>query len=165
MIWFLIWFILLGICIWAMKKFWAKEGYGEDLYCMTGMLLFFMGLVIIIISFITTFKNITVDSCLEKNKKNIVIYEEKYENVKNLIIEKISSYPLEKGLIKSFNPKILLSLPEIKSDKIVISMIEQLISIQDDIYKIKVDSNEIQMYKDIAIKYKWYIPAFIYPSK
>ena len=161
MIWFLIWFILLGICIWARKK----DGENKETYVRIKVAVFLIGGCIILVSFVNTVKNIRIDSILERNRKNIVVYEEKYENIKNLVVERVSSYPLEEKLIKSFNPTILLSLPEIKSDKIVISIIEQLISIQNDIYKIRINSNGIQMYKDIVIRYKWYIPAFIYPKQ
>jgi len=167
MIWFLIWLILLGFMIWLGKT--QKKTQKWDIYSdgFSGMslLVTVTGIILFITASFATIGNITINPSLERNEKNIVVYEEKYENIKNLVVERISSYPLEEKLIKSFNPKILLSLPEIKSDKIVISMIEQLISIQNDIYKIKIDSNEIQMRKDIVIRYKWLIPAFVYPSK
>jgi hypothetical protein len=58
-----------------------------------------------------------------------------YNEVKSIVREKLLKYPMEKEIIDNLDPKILLKLPEIKSDKLLITMIEKLEAYMNEITK------------------------------
>ena len=53
------------------------------------------------------------------------------------------------------DPKILLKLPEIKSDTFLIENLKIYLSIQDDIYNKKIERNGVEKWINIMDKYKF----------
>ncbi len=82
--------------------------------------------------------------------KDITFLEEKYERQVAAVREVIKTYPLEEALLKSFNPKILLKLPEIKSNGVLIAHLNVINYCLDNIYKHKLRKTGYQR------KLDWY---------
>jgi hypothetical protein len=101
----------------------------------------------------------------EENQRidaDIVVLQDRYNSQKVVIENAIAKYPLEQDVLKSFNPAILLSLPEIKSDTVISKQLELLLTIQDDIYTRQLRKNEVNMNLRVY-SHRWFVPTLVKP--
>jgi hypothetical protein len=106
---------------------------------------------------------------LELNEENqrigvdVIVLQDRYEAQKVVIENAIVKFPLEQDVLKSFNPTILLSLPEIKSDTVISKQLELLLTIQDDIYTRRLRRNEVNMTLRVYA-HRWFVPTLVKPK-
>lgn len=125
-----------------------------------------VGIVIVILTLIGS---LIVSGSVIANQKRLVevgrdigIVEERFVAIQETIQAYASKYPIEKGLIKHFNPAILLNLPEIKSDTFLMSQIELAVKYQNSIYKFRLKANTIKRCLEFHQE-RWFSPTFASP--
>lgn len=119
--------------------------------------------VTVLIAVAYTDAAITDKANLAMYQKDIAIHAERYESQKVMIMAEVAKYPLEAGLLEKFNPKILLSLPEIKSDTLIMEMINRLLEIENKIYETRLRITTTQRDLD-AYKNRWFYPVLVSPE-
>ena len=97
---------------------------------------------------------ITYHTKLIEMERDIVVLEIRYSEQAELVRDLASQYPIEEKLLKSFDPSILLKLPEIKSDTFLIEQIKILSGYKDRILRRKLMANGYQQDLDWH-KHRW----------
>ena len=98
-----------------------------------------------------------------KIKKDIKVAQEQYETQSAIIKDIVKEYPMEENLLKNFNPEILLTLPEIKSNELIASQIKIALQYKNNIYEYKYRVNRIERDLDFH-KNKFFSFSLISPS-
>ena len=141
-----------------------KRNWDEDWVTGVG----FVSLILILGTFVATciVTGYSIYFIEESNKiqQDIKVLEERYGEQKEFVLASVAKYPLEEGLLKSFDPTILFTVPEIKSDKVVVESINTILSIQDVLYNKKMEANEVNKYLRIYRNYWIFIPTVIRPE-
>lgn len=117
----------------------------------------------LIVATIMTFVGQAEQEGLVMANDNLTVTRELYENVVAIINAKASEYPIEEELLKSFEPTILLSLPEIKSDQFLTSQIKIAVQYQAEVTRLKIEINSRRRWVRIQRK-RWIVPIFIRPE-
>lgn len=120
-------------------------------------------LLTLAVSFFVTGTVISYKTELIRVSRDIIIAEERFEGIKKTILSYADKYPAEADLLKSFNPVVLLRLPEIKSDVFLVSQIQLAVEYQDSIYELKMDGNSYKESLDFH-SYRWFSPTLVNPS-
>lgn len=159
MIWWIVLLIAIALGIKLLRiPNWGDLGIGMLMFC---------GLVFIsflIATIAQSYWCANLNEQLVEIEDNIKILQERYDNQKVFIIAYSSKYPIEKKLFESLNPKILLSLPEIKSDNLLVANIENILNIQDDIYNNKIKHNAVKKKLRVFKNYRWWYFTVISPK-
>ena len=121
-----------------------------------------LSVLLIIVSVIVSFGVLSNNEMLQKLDDDIVVLQKRYDNQKLIVNDIVDKYPLEERMLKSFNPVILLALPEIKSDVVISEQLKLLLSIQDDIYQCELDKNKIRKGLRVCSN-RWIVPTLVKP--
>lgn len=153
MIWWIIWLVAMASLIFAIKK--TSDSGLMAFWAGTGTAGFFVFLGFLIATIVSTYNCANLNVGIKEIRDNGIIFQERYDNQKAFIISYSEKYPMEAKLFKSFNTSILLSLPEIKSDNLLLKSIEKILDIEDDIYNNKIKLNkfkkELRFYKEYRL--------------
>lgn len=96
-------------------------------------------------------------------ERDITVAEERFEGISKTILYYVGKYPAEGEVLKSFNPSVLLELPEIKSDSFLTSQINLAVKYQDEIYNLKTTLNMTK--KNLGFhSYRWFSPTLASPK-
>ena len=104
------------------------------------------GVLWLLLMGVNTFQVIHYKNTLLKLEKDRVVLTERYNSQIQIIEGSLDKYPLEETTYSSVtdNLKLLLNLPEIKSDNLLLKTLEKALRIQDDLYQVDLDKNEIE---------------------
>lgn len=122
-----------------------------------------VGLVTLLISLLVTGFVINHQTELIQVNRDIAVAEERFKEIQKTILSYAEKYPIEKDLLKSFNPGILLALPEIKSDSFLVSQIKMAVDYQNSAYELKMKKNSIKQALDFH-SHRWFSPTFASPK-
>jgi len=140
MIWWIITLFLLALTVLGIIYDNKKK---SDVVCIVAVPFFIMLAIAFIVTLVHTYMVHGYHTNLVRIREDIKVFEEKYEDQKTLIIQNVKEYPMEEGLMKNFDPAILLKLPEIKSNQLLMETINLTISIQDKIFEKKLEYNSL----------------------
>ena len=118
--------------------------------------------VISILTFITalgicSYSVITYQTQLNKLDKDKVIYKDRFDVQIKLIETYVEKYPLEENIYKNLseNLKLLLSFPQIKSDTLIMGSLTKALEIQDDLYRVDIEKNQVEQKLDFHSYRLW----------
>ena len=94
---------------------------------------------------------------LVKLDKDKVVLEERFDAQIKLIENYIEKYPLEENIYQdlSKNLTVLLTVPQIKSDTLIMGCLTKALEIQDDLYKVDFEKNEVERKLDFHSYRLW----------
>ncbi len=120
-------------------------------------------LLCLLMSFFGTIKatyDVASDNELIKQIQNdIIVLDEQYNQRKNVIMEYIEKYPMEENFLMKLDPKILLNMPEIKSNIVLNNSLEKLLEIEQKKYDKKIELNEINKWLRVYNRYRFFCPT------
>ncbi len=157
-------FILMAIImeIIATKK--SREGI-EICFC-----LFCICSVVSIIAFIAamgvcSYSVISYQTQLDKIEKDKLVFKDRFGIQIKIIETYVEKYPLEENIYKNLseNLKLLLSLPQIKSDTLIMGSLTKALKIQDDLYKVDLERNSIEQKLDFH-SYRFWSATLVSPK-
>jgi hypothetical protein len=130
-----------------------------------------LGVCCIILMLVGTILPIAITSCvildyqtdLIRVDRDLIVVNERFTSIQKTIESYARKYPIEEPLLRSFNPEILLALPEIKSDSFLLSQINLAVNYQDEIFKLQLEKNKIKQALDWH-KNRAVSPTLIYPG-
>lgn len=163
----MLWFILFIIgCLWIAILYYKEKKREKErdvtvLVAITLVYAFFL----FIATIVSSCDCVDYNETFTKLQDDLIILQKRYVNQKELIISYSAKYPIEKELFESLNPKILLSVPEIKSDNLLVANIDKLLKIEDAIYDKELEINGIKKNIRIFRKYRFFIPTIFAPIK
>jgi hypothetical protein len=91
-------------------------------------------IICLIITFATSGNIAKYKTEITQHTRNKKVAEERFDAIKTTIASYSDKFPIEKDLLKSFQPSVLLMLPEIKSDKFLLEQINMAVSYQKTVY-------------------------------
>jgi len=87
-------------------------------------------------------------------EKKIALYTKRRDNLSAVVRAELEKYPkYEKTVLNGIKPEILLSFPELKASDTMIKMVEELVKLENDIYKLRegqLDIAQRMYYREIS---------------
>lgn len=75
---------------------------------------------------------------VQATKGKISLYQERRDNLVAVVKVELSKYPeYEKAILGNINPQILVSFPTLKSNETIVKTMEQIVKLEDDVYKLR----------------------------
>ena len=118
--------------------------------------------VVSIVGFIITlgacsYSVISYQTQLNKLDKDKIIYKDRFDVQIKLIETYVEKYPLEENIYKNLseNLKLLLSFPQIKSDTLIMGSLTKALEIQDDLYRVDIEKNQVEQKLDFHSYRLW----------
>lgn len=106
-------------------------------------------------------QSLLINACYDNYERQLEIHVKRYNYEQAEIIEMLQSYPLETNVYENFNPEILLSLPEIKSNELIRARVERLLDIQNKICEILMESSDLVYYMKTNSYFWWIVPFYV----
>jgi hypothetical protein len=119
--------------------------------------------IVFIVSLIVSGIVISHKADLARIDKDITVAQERSSEIEAVILSYVEKYPLEEKLLKSFNPVVLLSLPNIKSDEFLRNQINLAVQLRDMKYQLELEKNKIEKNLDFHSN-RWFSPTFASPK-
>lgn len=158
----MIWLVIAVLAIVFMTVIFKKIEDEIGFYFLF-ILLSICSIIILIICVIATGSVLSYQASLIEVERNIVVAQEQFDAIKKTIETYSAKYPLEENLIRSFNPEILLSVPQIKSDSFLTSQISLAVECQNKIYELRMKGNGYKQALDFH-KHRWFSPTLASPK-
>lgn len=102
-------------------------------------------------------------SAIRQTQNTINLFVERRDNLAAVIRAELAKYPeYEKKIIGSIAPQILLQFPTLKSNETIIKTVEEIVKIENDVYKLRAVLIQIQTqiyYREIT-PWKLYVTPY-----
>ena len=132
---------------WALKRWnWGRESDNSKDTCFLAIVFFAFAFIFLLINVLAKYSSQLSDFAeILKIEKQINIYQKRSDNFSDIIRSELKKYPdYEKEIIDNITPNILLKFPDLKSNETMSKTVNDLLKIQDDVYKLKADLTETQ---------------------
>jgi hypothetical protein len=162
----MIWIIAFGMCLglaWLASEIFPNNSEGEGPWILPSIIAAILLIILCVSIPLTTFNTLKINANLARIEKDLPIVEKQYEAIVATIQTYARKYPIEEGLLRDLNPKILLKLPEIKSDTFLIEQINIAIEYQQRIYALQLEKNQIWA-KAKVYSHRWFMPTLVKPN-
>ena len=92
-------------------------------------------IICFISTILNTFNIIDYITKIDEHARNKKVSEEKYEAIKLIVKEHAEKIITEVDMLKSFEPRFLLSLPQIQSNEVIMEQIKIAMEYQNEVFK------------------------------
>jgi len=163
MIWMAI-FVVASVGLFALAGRKRPGSGAAEFCCGFGMFSFVVFLTLLLMAVTMTWTGLCVEVDYARAVRDGVVYQTRSEKQRAVVLAMLGRYPMEKnlGVYGEMAPRLLLKLPEIKSDALLTAAIEQLVEFKDKVYETELRRNELRAAAEFRARWFW-VPTFRVP--
>lgn len=154
-------FVLLGLCLLVLRAIkvgnsqWNKGGDPASFSLGFGIVALAVAGFWLTIGIMAPYTNQIADfSQVKGTLAQVALYKERRDNLVAMVKTELAKYPeYEKAILGKITPEILLSFPTLRSNETIVKTVEEIVKLEDAVYKIRAELINTQtkmFYREIS---------------